>query len=454
MLFNSLEFLFVFLPIILIFFSLISNQFRVLFLLISSLIFYGVSGFIALSALMLAATVSFFLIRFAKEKKNKITFYSSILFPLIILLNYKYLYFFGVEVLNFIGLPIIKMESIPFFLKILLPAGMSFYTLQIISFCIDYYEDKIKPPPFLNYFLYISFFPQLIAGPIIRYFQIENQLKNFKNEILDIDYPKAFKLISFGLCMKVFGADYANMLTETLKNEISPLNEISFLDTMCYIFLFSTRIYFDFSAYSIMAIGIALLFGIKLPQNFNDPYLSESPKDFWKRWHITLSYWLKDYVYIRLNGNKKYVRNILIVFLLSGLWHGAGFNFLIWGLYHAFLVLLYKLSSNFWNSQPKYLKIMITFLLVSLGWPLFDIGIHNYKLLIDLTVFKFDSVLNLRHWLYLFFILSIIFFIKPDNFCNREGKSNFSNSPYLHGFLIIFCILFINLSETFIYFRF
>ena len=454
MLFNSLEFLFIFLPITLILFSLIPKKYRILFLLISSLTFYGISGFIALLALMIAATVSFFLVKFAQKKKSTVTFYSSSILPLLILLNYKYLYFFGVEVSDFIGLPTIKMETLPFFLTILLPAGMSFYTLQIISFCIDYYEDKIKLPPFSNYFLYISFFPQLIAGPIIRYSQIENQLKIFKNENLDINYAKAFKLITFGLCMKVFGADYANMLTETLKDEISPLNSISFLDTVCYIFLFSIRIYFDFSAYSIMAIGIALLFGIKLPQNFNDPYLSESPKDFWKKWHITLSYWLKDYVYIRLSGNKKYLRNIIIVFLLSGLWHGAGFNFLIWGLYHAFLVILYKLSRNFWDSQPKILKIMITFCLVSLAWPLFDIGIYNYKLLIDVTVFKFYSVLYLRHWLYLFFILSIIFFVKPDNFFNREEKLTFLNSPYLHGVLIIFCILFINLSETFIYFRF
>ena len=205
-------------------------------MLISSLIFYGVSGLIALLALILAATVSFFLIKLSKKKKSKITYFSSIIFPLLILLNYKYLYFFGVEVSVFIGLPTIKMDSLPFFLKILLPAGMSFYTLQIVSFCIDHYEDKIKCPPFLDYFLYISFFPQLIAGPIIRYSQIENQLKNLKNQTLDINYPMAFKLISFGLCMKVFGADYANMLTETLKNESLSNNTISFPDTISYIF--------------------------------------------------------------------------------------------------------------------------------------------------------------------------------------------------------------------------
>ena len=454
MLFNSYDFLLIFLPLSLIIFYGLPKKFRIIFLILCSMIFYGVSGIVALTALIIGSLSSYFLVLVAKKKKITFFFILSVIIPILILINYKYLLFVAVDIPILLELQPLKVENLPLFMRILLPAGMSFYTLQIISFSVDTFNNKISNTTLKNYFFYISFFPQLISGPILRYSQMENQIKKIENNERKIDLTLGMKLLSFGLAIKIFGSDITKILADSVSELIVKDSGISIIDFFSYIFFYSNRIYFDFASYSIMAIGIAALFGIKLPRNFDDPYLSKSPKDFWRKWHITLSYWLRDYVYIRIGGNKLYTRNIIITLIISGVWHGAGFDFIIWGIYHAALIIGYKASTSFWEKQITFLRIATTYILISLSWPLFDLGLLNYINLISLIDLSFSSIFSLRHFMYLIFLFFIIFIVRIDQFCLTEKKDIFVSNPIVHALIIVSCFVFLNLSNTFIYFRF
>ena len=219
---------------------------------------------------------------------------------------------------------------------------------------------------------------------------------------------------------------------------------------------YSIRIFFDFWAYSLMAIGLAKLFCIELPINFNEPYQSKNPKDFWRRWHITLSSWLRDYVYIKLGGNKNYSKNIIIVFLACGLWHGAGWSFVLWGAYHAILVIIYHLSRNYWDKLSIVFQVATTYLLVGIGWPLFFMDIVDYKDMM-LTLFNasfLGGIYSLKHWIFITPIMLWVFFSKEIYWLYNKNKHWFFDSPILHSSLLFLALIFSNYSETFIYFRF
>ena len=365
--FNSIAFLLIFLPIVWIIFMNIKQDFRILVLLISSLIFYSISGIIPLIFMIIAISIGFY-VAMLKKIKTKLYLFLSIFPPLMILFLFKYLNFS----LNIIDAGAETRNFFYFFLSVTLPAGISFYTFQIISYSMDVYAKKIKKEQnFIKLATYISLFPQLIAGPILRYSQMVKQLNNIViNKKLEIDYKNALKYLSFGLAGKVFVSDLMNMLIKN-KNAYDISVDASKLDIFFLINAYSIRIFFDFWAYSLMAIGIAKLFSLDLPINFREPYQTKNPKDFWRRWHITLSLWLRDYVYIKLGGNKNYTKNIIIVFLVCGLWHGAGYSFIIWGAYHAVLVITYHYSKNKWNKLNSSFQILLTYLLISIGWPLF-----------------------------------------------------------------------------------
>ena len=450
--FNSIGFLLIFLPIVWIIFINIKQDLRILVLLISSLIFYSISGIIPLIFMIIAILIGFY-VAMLKKIKTKLYLFLSIFPPLMILFLFKYLNFS----LNIIDAGSETRNFFYFFLSVTLPAGISFYTFQIMSYSMDVYSKKIKKEQnFIKLATYISLFPQLIAGPILRYSQMVKQLNNIViNKKLEIDYKNAFKYLSFGLAGKVFVSDLMNLLIKN-KNAYDISIDASKLDIFFLINAYSIRIFFDFWAYSLMAIGIAKLFSLDLPINFREPYQTKNPKDFWRRWHITLSLWLRDYVYIKLGGNKNYTKNIIIVFLVCGLWHGAGYSFIIWGAYHAILVLIYHYSKNNWNKLNSSFQILLTYLLISIGWPLFFMDITQYFEMLA-VFFKQPSstgIYSLKHWVFIIPILAWIFLSKEKNWLYNDKRNWLFDSPILHAALLFFSLIFSNYSETFIYFRF
>lgn len=452
MLFNSPEFLLIFLPAAFITYRFSPPAFRYYVLIGFSFLFYALSGFIPFVFMVLSIAWVFIGVFIVKNAPKYVRVCVLVSFPLFTLFMFRYLGF----ALETTGTYEILSPYFRFFLGVLLPAGISFYTFQIIGYAIDVADghQEIESNP-LRMITFISFFPQLIAGPILRYDQIKDQLTRVTTEkIVDIDWKKAIKFLAVGLVAKVFIADIfaqSNDVYATLKQP-------SAFDSLFLVFSYSFRIYFDFWSYSLMAIGLAALFGLELPRNFREPYNSLNPKDFWRRWHVTLSYWLRDYVYIRLGGMKHYARNILIVFALVGLWHGAGWNFIVWGLYHACFVLLYASFASYWDRLYRPLQIGLTFLIVSLAWPLFFTDFSGYVSILS-TIFDpalwTTTTFGLKKWFFLVAVGLLVFLVREDKWLfESQGIYRFINSPLLHSLMLFAGILGTTWSRTFIYFRF
>lgn len=384
MLFNSLLFLYYFLPSVLLGNILLSPRFRNLFLLIASLIFFAWGGvsytLLFIASILLNFAGGIFIDKARSVPRNKeIIFITTVGLNLLLLCIFKYGGFF-VENLNLLNERLgLAAWKVP---KIILPIGISFYTFHGLSYITDVYRGTTLPQrKFADLSLYISFFPQLIAGPIIRYKDVANQLsdRTFSWEGLN---EGMYRFI-IGLGKKVLIANTLAYLADVFFN--ADPGSMSILDAWTGILVYTFQIYFDFSAYSDMAIGLARCFGFVFRENFNFPYLAESIKDFWRRWHISLSSWFKDYVYIPLGGNRKgkfkTYRNLIIVFFLTGLWHGASWSFVVWGFFHGFFIILEstgigKLQNRLW----KPLKIAYTFIIVSIAWVLFRANTLSYGL--------------------------------------------------------------------------
>ncbi len=356
MVFSSVIFLMVFLPIVLITASLIylslyslkSNKFVILnlFLLLSSLLFYF-WGEPKHLYIMLAVTFITYIsgILINKLKYKKIVLIISIIFNLSILGYFKYYNFFmdliGLDLVNFF---LSENEKIKSIVEVALPLGISFYVFQGISYLIDVYKGEVKAAyNFINFASYITLFPQLVAGPIVRYSHIGHEL-TYREITVDRFSNGASRFI-MGLAKKLLIADTLGRVADAAF--AVPNGELSAFSAWLGIISYSLQIYFDFSGYSDMAIGIGHMLGFKFPENFNYPYISKSVKEFWRRWHISLSTWFRDYVYIPLGGNRKgkfrsYI-NQIIVFFLCGLWHGASIMFVLWGLYHGFFLTIEKM---------------------------------------------------------------------------------------------------------------
>ena len=271
-------------------------------------------------------------------------------------------------------------------INVIMPIGISFYTFQILSYIIDLYNKKIKLQK--NYFslaLYVSLFPQLIAGPIVRYETVEEEIDNRKETKEDV--IAGTKRFIIGLSKKVIIANQMALLADLIfnKHNGSYGTSIIWLGTLAY----TLQIYFDFSGYSDMAIGLGRIFGFHFLENFDYPYISKSVTEFWRRWHISLSTWFRDYVYIPLGGNRvnkfKWIRNIILVWLLTGLWHGAAWNFIIWGIYYGLLLLFEKLFLNkLLNKLPSIINWLYTFIIVMIGWMIFRSNSLNELLLFSI----------------------------------------------------------------------
>ena len=380
MLFNSFEFL-IFFPLVVLLYFLIPHKLRIIFLLISSCIFYMSYKAEYLFILLFLIIVDYFaafLIAKAKGNKRKIYLLLSLVANLGILFYFKYFNFVFENISNIFNLP----HQFPQ-LSILLPLGLSFHTFQSMSYTIEVYRRKQKvEKKFPTYALYVMFFPQLVAGPIERPQHLLHQFyeKHF------FDYQRVtdgMKLMAWGFFKKLVIADRLGAFVDPIYNN-SPVAQSGISLIMATI-LFSYQIYCDFSGYSDIAVGAAQILGFKLVNNFNSPYFSKSPIEFWQRWHISLSSWLRDYIYIPLGGNRvnffRWPINILVTFILSGLWHGASWTFVIWGFLHGTYIIFTRLITILLNKISllnifrwkafNIFKILITFSLVSYAWIFF-----------------------------------------------------------------------------------
>ena len=370
MVFSSLVFLFAYLPLTLLGYYLVPRQGRNIFLFIVNLIFYGWGE--PMLVLLMVFNIFFNYIggylvdKYRQdEKKKKLFLILTCVLDIGILAVFKYTGMLT-DTLNM--LPFLNIPD----LQISLPIGISFYTFQTMSYVIDVYRDDAPvSKSFIDFGTYVALFPQLIAGPIVRYRDVAYQLKHRK-ETLDL-FTKGVMLFMVGLGKKVLIANQMGTLTSAM---FATTEENGVLGTWVGILAYTFQIYFDFSGYSDMACGLGNMLGFEFLKNFEYPYIAKSITDFWRRWHISLSTWFKEYVYIPLGGNRKGVKrqiiNLLVVWGLTGLWHGASYNFLLWGLFYGVILILEKfVFKKFLDKLPAVLQHVYTLFIVMLGWGLF-----------------------------------------------------------------------------------
>lgn len=372
MVFSSLTFLFAYLPAVLAVYFICPPKWRNLVLLIVSLFFYGWGEPVYVLMMIFSIFANWYfgmqVGRFRKKEKEtaKKWLVICVVFNLALLGFFKYYDFFAAN-MNAIGLSFIKP------LHLGLPIGISFYTFQAMSYPIDVYRFDTDPQKSaVSFGAYVSMFPQLIAGPIVRYKDIAKQLVE-RHENLDQFYEGVIRFTA-GLSKKVLLANSCGQVFEAV--QALPQSQTSVLSAWIGIICYTFQIYFDFSGYSDMAIGMGKMLGFDFLENFNYPYISKSVTEFWRRWHMSLSYWFRDYVYIPLGGNRKglprQLLNIMIVWLLTGFWHGASWNFVMWGVFYGIVLIIEKLFLLKWLDQlPGWAGHVYTMLVVIIAWVFF-----------------------------------------------------------------------------------
>ncbi len=476
MLFASTIFLLAFLPAaVLCYYTqkvLTGNRFRNITLLLFSYLFYvyGAAGFILLLILSTAADFFFALLIANLRKYSKLWVACSLMINLGLLAYFKYTGFIIEQICAIPG-----ASTLPVFrdgITITLPIGISFFTFQKISYIIDVYRGQVRAltRP-VDFALYVAMFPQLVAGPIVRFKDIWNQLRG-RTENWHLFYTGVIRFI-WGLSKKVLIADACGRIADVaLATPVTSMDtKTAWLGAVAYTF----QIYFDFSAYSDMAIGLARMFGFNLLENFNRPYAAVSMTDFWRRWHISLSNWFRDYLYIPLGGNRKSsyrtALNLILVFVLCGLWHGANWTFIIWGLYHGLFLGFERVSGfrTIASGRWIFIRRTITFLIVVFGWVLFradhiTAALAVMKAMIVPTnlpvTFELIQVLNYRNLL--FFVVAVLSVIGAsrlptiEQLVRTESLRLKAASVVLVLFLLPYCIVFImsGTSNPFIYYRF
>jgi len=367
MVFSSITFLFYFLPIVLALYYIAPNKYKNIVLLASSLFFYfyGEPTYVIIMIASIVFTYIFGILMNKYKKYSKLFLILSICVSIGILIYFKYTNFL-IQNIN------LWLKNKIDFIYVVLPIGISFYTFQLISYIIDVYRGEAKVQKnVLKLAMYISLFPQLIAGPIVRYTTIEEQIEN--REYSFSKFSQGVKRFLVGLGKKVLIANVLGQLASIFLSS----NDTSTLFYWLYAVAIMLQIYFDFSGYSDMAIGLGKMFGFEFLENFNYPYIATSITDFWRRWHISLSTWFRDYIYIPLGGNRvskiKWFRNILVVWFLTGMWHGAAWNFIIWGLYFGILLILEKVFlGKYLEKLPKFILRIYVLLIVMISFIIFN----------------------------------------------------------------------------------
>ena len=468
MLFSSIVFLFTFLPAVMILYYLLPVRFRNVILLLASLVFYAWGEPVYLFLMLLSILFNYFSgLDIARNLQDKRAAKRSLVFNLII--NLAVLGFFKYEgfVLDTLNgiLPVhISYHALP------LPIGISFYTFQILSYIIDVYRGNVKVQTNLpNFALYVTMFPQLIAGPIVQYADVDEQLAS--REVSRTKFGEGSMYFIRGLAKKVLLANTSGMIF----TEVSGLakGNIAVVTAWLGAFAYMFQIYFDFSGYSDMAIGLGKMFGFEFNMNFNYPYVSKSITEFWRRWHISLSSWFRDYVYIPLGGNRvskiKHIRNLLIVWFLTGLWHGAAWNFVAWGLYYGVILIIEKyVLSPVLDRLPDVVRHIYSIVLVVIGWVLFfsssfgqaadyirvmfGAGAHGFADRESMYLLTSNLIL----WLILIFGSTPLVHFRYEHMLRTKKWNTTIINSVVYAALFIVCIAYL-VTETynpFLYFRF
>ena len=457
MLFSSITFLFYFLPILLIVYFVVPKKFKNLVLFIFSLFFYFYGepkyGFL----LLISCIINYIMGSLIEKHRKyaKVFLIITLVYNIGQLLYFKYLDFF-IENVNNIFNTNIK------FMYIVMPIGISFFTFQTISYVIDVYNKKVEASKsFLNFATYVCLFPQLVAGPIVRYETISEELKNRKSNY--DTFALGVKRFAIGLFKKVL---IANLVGELCAS----LSVLTNQSVMSYVFQavgFTLQIYFDFSGYSDMAIGLGLFFGFHFLENFNYPLVASSITDFWRRWHISLSSFFRDYVYIPLGGNRvsllKWIRNIFVVWFLTGFWHGASWNFILWGLYFAVILVLEKKLYGKRLNKTKVFKYIYTTVLVVISFVIFNCEtIGDIKIFLssmfglnNLPLINTETLYYIRSYLILLIIAIIASTPLLKVIGNKIKKLEFLEPVIYIGIIILVTAYLIDSSfNPFLYFRF
>lgn len=471
MVFNSFEFIFLFLPITLIgYFTL--NKFNKhslskIWLILCSFYFYGYFNPSYLLIMIFSILVNFIIAKYMNKNKslsflNKMLLFLGITFNLVLLGYFKY-YDFFINNINHMFKTNLTL------LNIVLPLGISFFTFQQLSFIIDSYHQKNLKYDFLSYCLFVTFFPQLVAGPIVLPQEMLPQFEdNNKKQVNYENLNRGLYLLAIGLVKKAYLADTIS----TFANAGYSLDSLSFMDAWITSISYSLQLYLDFSGYCDIALGVALMFNITLPINFNSPYHSTNIKEFWKRWHITLGRFLTSYIYIPLGGSRKgkiiTLTNLFIVFLISGIWHGAGWTFIVWGGLHGLAIVIHRIWYYSGRKLPKYLGIMLTLFTVNLFWVFFRAesipsALTVIKAMLNITTlnqgitdsFFIAATPNLTMKIALLISVMIVFLFPNSNKKVNNMKFNIFNSIEIISFLIIGILsVSSNLNSTFLYFNF
>ena len=463
MLFTSIAFLYYFLPLTIIVYFIVPKKCKNIILLIASLLFYfyGEPKYILL--MIFEVLLAYFSMLIVSKSNNKLLYILTIIIHILLLCIFKYLNFFTSNINSIfnINLPLSN---------IILPIGISFYTFQIISYEIDVYKKRVNVQKnLLKLATYIFMFPQLIAGPIVRYSDIEHELDKRKHSFDNFSY--GVERFMIGLFKKVL---IANTLGE-LANILITSTDISILLYWIFAISYMLQIYFDFSGYSDIAIGLGRMFGFHFLENFNYPYMATSITDFWHRWHISLSSWFRDYIYIPLGGNrkgvKKQIRNILIVWLLTGLWHGANYTFIVWGLLFGIMLIIEKfILSKYLKNTPYIIKRIYTLFIVLISFVIFRADNINEAFNIIKGLFGFNTKVFSNsftiYYLKSYFIILLLGIILStpllSNIITRLRKNNVLNKiiNLFEPLLIILILVLVtaclidNSYNPFLYFRF
>ena len=463
MIFSSIPFLFFFFPLFILLYFTLPFKYKNYILLLFSLIFYAWGEPIYILLMIFSSIVDFINGKNIEKhkddnKKKKIYLIISIIINISLLGFFKYADFFIKVINNILNL------DIPL-LNLGLPIGISFFTFQTMSYSIDVYRGDVKAEKdFLTFMTYVCMFPQLIAGPIVRYETVSSELH--KRDINFKKFADGFTRFLRGLFKKVLIANNIGLLFTLITS--SEVNDISIMTGVLAIVSYAFQIYFDFSGYSDMAIGIGNMCGFTFLENFNYPYISKSITEFWRRWHISLSSWFKDYVYIPLGGSRvnilKNIRNILIVWILTGFWHGASWNFIFWGLYYGILLLLEKfVLKKYIDKLPDFVKHIYTIILVFIGWMIFafDDSKYLFEFIKALTSNKFVDSAFLYYFKNYFLILVIATLFSLPVYPKVKEKMNntiftslLSISIYVILFIVTLSYLVSDTYNPFLYFRF
>ena len=477
MVFSSLVFLFIFLPIVLLTYFIVPKTVKNFILLIASLFFYAWGEPVYLFLMMFSILLNYLFGLWIQKNKDKATSKKVILTMAIIvnigLLGYYKYAFFIVGIINGLLHTHIQFEPLP------LPLGISFYTFHALSYLIDVYRQKEDAQKNLfNLALYITLFPQLVAGPILRYNTIAEQIKSRTHNLNH--FAEGIRILIIGLSKKVLLANPLGEMADTIFS-MNP-SDMSVTTAWIGITAYTLQIYFDFSGYSDMAIGLGKMFGFDFLPNFNYPYISRNIGEFWRRWHISLSSWFRDYVYIPLGGSRqgawKTYRNLLIVWTITGFWHGASWTFMAWGFYYGVIICLERLGLNKILAKTwRPIQHAYVLLIVLIGWVFFRADNFTYSFEFITTMFAANGTAAIDHTSLLYlhdktylFVLAIIFstpiypwVVTKWNTIQHNTKLgrmvapiHYTVSPFVYmGLLLIVTMFLVNSTyNPFIYFRF